>query len=430
MHRISALLIIALLATGTWWLVKDRVNLYSSTIAYIPGPTFTIRARIVNWNEQPVGNTKLDAWFEALPPASEALAKGTVRASQAGHGFFAVTDADGMFQAKFSPRDKELKNIAIMIEDEARQARGWVEPIKVVANGSCDLGTVKIYEMREKYPTPIVQGQVTTESGEVPNRLNGGLRHSASDHFEEEFEAISTPSPSSLSREVAQVTFLENGDFCVYGDSTWSSPSLWISSPGFHSTRMELTTLPTTGLKLTLQEEQHLTGHLQVPVNGPSVQEYLVWVSHEDSRFTGVSPRTDGAFTGMGSNQSKNLVISHTNSGPELFRKKFTSIPSGGDHVGVIDLVPLVQVVDLTITNAEGLPRANQVVVLKTRAFPITSFEIDLSSHEFEYEFKTDTEGRLLTVLPAELSSLSIAKGNGDEVEITLPSKPSTVVLP
>ncbi|MDF1836957.1 MAG: hypothetical protein P1V35_03735 [Planctomycetota bacterium] len=373
-----------------------------------------IRAFIVDWNNQPVRNTALTIGIGRLAGGGEINGYGSAV-------FQTESDADGRLQTELRIPSVDWIQMAVSVEDPQREAMGWIEPVKVLIDGHGDLGTIKIYETREKYPSPILSGRVLSEAGKPVSPVFVTVGPSMD--FEIEIQGFNPGTQVPLDRERGQVILDQEGYFQVFGPDTWESVEVTALSPGFHDESQSVS-VPTTGIQLTLYRRLQLAGKLIVPENGPPIGEFGIWLSQEGGGI-GITPRSDGTFSGQGSSQSLNLQITHPTLGAVLFRNDFVAAPTEEAGLGTIDLRDLVHVVDVTVVDMDGNPLANQ--------------ELTIAAEELQTiggPFTTDGEGRLLTLIPRHITTIHLSKRGGfvttkvEPVELMLPSSPTRVTMP
>ncbi len=381
----------------------------------LSGSAMTVRAFIVDWSNQPVRDTPLTIGFERLTDGPMVDTNGVAK-------FNVESDGEGRIQTDLRFPEGEWDQVAIWVADEKRQAKGWVEPVRVILDGRGDLGTIKIFEAREKYPTPLVSGQALSESGEVPHVLFGSFAQGQD--FEVEFSSLGALQAPKRGRDAGQVIIDKEGRFQAYGPDAWKAAEITMLAPGYMNANQHLSELPVAGVQLTLYRRLQLKGKLIVPSNGPSIQEYGVWLSQPGTGI-GIRPKADGTFSGQGTTQSLNLKISHPTMGTVLYKEEFVSPPNEETSLGTIDLRPLVQIVDFTLLDADGNPLAN-------RAISIEAEELE----SIASQYKTDADGRLLTLMPRHITAIKISKqgsfsqAEGQSVELLLPASPTRLTLP
>jgi hypothetical protein len=383
--------------------------------AFVPHSTLTVRAFVVDWNEQPVIDTDLELGYETLPYRSS-------RIEPAFTHYSVRSNSEGRVQVELGLPDGELKQIAIWIEDKSRQAKGWVEPVNVIANGRGNLGTIQIFEAREKFPTPLVQGRALSESGKALSFMNGAFYWGLD--FEVEISAFSSKVLPSQSRDSGQVILMPTGHFQAFGPDTWIAADIVIGSPGYMDARQNLQKLPADNVQLTLHPALPLHGTLKVPSAGPPVEEYGIHLSQECGGSL-VSPGTDGTFKSRIASQALTLTVTHRNRGTALFMHEYQGAPDEKSGLGIIDLTSQVQVVDLTLSDLQGEFISNEDVFLSAPGMAFIG----------QY-FKTDEGGRLLTVVPRTITAIQLFRRTRSlpisqkAVEILLPASPSKVALP
>lgn len=381
----------------------------------LSGSVMTVRAFIVDWSHRPVRDTPLSIGFERLTDGPMVDTNGVAK-------FNVESDAEGRIQTDLRFPEGGWDQVAIWIADEKRQAKGWVEPVRVILDGRGDLGTIQIFEAREKYPTPLITGRAMDESGKVPPVLFGSF--AKTQEFEVELSALGALQTPKGGRDAGQVILEKDGRFQAYGPDTWKAAEITMLAPGYMNASKRVSGFPVAGVQLTLYRRLQLKGKLIVPRNGPPVHDCGVWLSQPGSGI-GIQANADGSFSGQGTTQSLNLKISHPTMGTVLYKEEFVSPPDEETSLGTIDLRPLVQVVDFTLLDADGKPRANQ--------------KISIEAEELESivgEYKTDADGRLLTLMPRHITSIKISKqgsfsqAEGQAVELLLPASPTRLTLP
>ncbi|MCP5020334.1 MAG: hypothetical protein GY930_01030 [bacterium] len=395
------------------------------------GSVMMVRALIVDWNSQPVRNTKLTIGY-AGPMRYGDSDLGDEATSEV------TSDSEGRIQTEMRFLDLKWKQVAVFVADHDRQAQGWVEPVKVLIDGRGDLGTIQIYEAREKFPTPLVTGRVLAGTGEPLAPLS--CTFSQSMDFDVEISGFSSGSAEAQfqwDRESGQVIMAEDGHFQAYGSDAWKRGQLTALSPGYVNASEYLSSLPASNVQLTLYRRLQLEGKLIVPDNGPPVEEYSIWVSQKLGG-TNSSPNADGTFSGQGTSQTLNLKVFHPPLRTVLFEQEFQSAPTEEGGLGIIDLTAQVQVVSLTLTDLQGNLLANEGVTLGCQEPSLTQ------------KIQTGNQGELLLVLPRQTPAIQLVRHHDSPMSVTkqlllwrmnseqatrvveflLPASPSKVSLP
>ncbi len=381
-----------------------------------PNPTLTVRARIVDWDNHLIRNTDLNVSYHALPrgsdPAPPQLAHYSTR-----------SDADGLIQLELQLPHFPLAHIAIQVTDQSRQARGWVEPVRVIVDGRGDLGTIRIFEAREKYPEALVRGRVLGVDGAPVPEVMGFIYPVPRDRFEipRSFELL----PEMwIGRDSGQVVIADDGSFVAYGPSAAFAVQMSFYAGDEGSAFTAPFEVPVSDLQVVLSGVCRFNGELKVPEHGPPIGEYEL-CAFPSALPHPVLAESDGSFSLHGTQQAKSIRVYHSNSRAVIFEHEFGEAPAGTTALGTLDITDKVKVVDLIVTDMVGEPRANQKVEVRTPG-------VDMAvGHAM-----TNADGRLLTVVPGGVSVVSLARGNrenvgqGEAVEVDLAAAPGRVMLP
>lgn len=388
----------------------------------LPNPTLTVRALIVNWDNQPVRDTYLNVSYHALPRGSDPAPP------QLAH-YSTQSNAEGLIQLELQLPHYPLELIAIQVADQSRQARGWVEPVKVIVDGRGHLGNIQIFEAMEKSPEALVRGRVLTEDGTPASDVRGYIYPVFRDGFEvpRSFEQL----PHLWTgRDSGQVVIADDGSFVAYGPSSESAVQMIFfafDNGAYVTTGTAFTPpfeVPTSDLQVILHGESRFEGKLKVPELGPPIGEYVL-AAYPSALAHPKLANPDGGFSLHGTKQAKSIRVYHSMSDTVLFEHKLGEAPTGITTLGTLDIAAEVEVVDLIVTDMSGEPRANQKVEVHTQGVGRAV------GHAM-----TDADGRLLTVVPKGVSVISLVRGNrenvgqGAAVEVDLAAAPGRVMLP
>ncbi len=350
---------------------------------------FEVSAVPVDWHGEVIATDDLRVGYEILSQPADGT--GSVEKIQS-----FKPDSSGTRTARLELADAGEYSIAIWISQDSLERKGWAEPFAVHAGALVDVGRLKIYSTQEKYPVPIISGRVRSETEEPIANLMASLSVS---RFVEDPE----PDGSTLwpARESGQVVFDEFGNFEAFGPSNLHAVDLTLMAPGYEQEFFMGLAVPRFGLQVLMRKRLRLKGTLLVPAHGPPVQSFGVWISQE-GRGTGVSPRSDGRFSAVGTSAALEIKVCHPSMGMVLFREEFLTIPSEKIGIGVVDLTDLVRVLDLLVVDAEGEPLRKQDLTVRAEGVETVGGQV-----------KTDEEGRLLTVVPLRIETVQVSTHPG-----------------
>lgn len=311
------------------------------------------------------------------------------------------------------PADAPCDLRLLKITEVGRQAYGWLEGLEVPMLGIFDGGDVVVSEPRELHPEPILTGWVFDQADQPIPQAAGFLSEM---HTSVSGEEVDTTPRKPWT---CQVVVAEDGSFKAYGPLDRDIDAMFtMAAVGFEDHMEFGLSLPRFDLRVVLSRVVNLRGILLVPPDGPPLTEYGVWISDENGG-TGISPNAEGRFSAIGNTRSLEISVTHPGLGVKLFRETFALSPQSDGDIGVIDLRPDLWVVDLKLIDSEGQPLANREITISLGA--------DLERSDW---YRTDGEGRLLTVLPRSSQQAEIGLTNHKSVPVTLAALPSELQLP